>query len=128
MKTKLISYWVTIVILEFVLLSGSIAYLMRLEAPVQGMLHLGYPLYFITILGFWKVLGGIALIVPGFPRVKEWAYAGIFFDFTGAIASHIACGDNAAHIIWTLCFTIITVISWALRTSTQRINFAAIAH
>ena len=59
----------------------------HLRNNVEGIVHLGYPLYFITIIGFWKVLGAITLLAPGFPRLKEWAYAGIFFDLTGAAAS-----------------------------------------
>lgn len=114
-RTRTIAYWTTIVILEFTLLSGGIADLVHVKATVDGMLHLGYPLYFVTLLGFWKVMGGIALLLPRFPRVQEWAYAGIFFDFSGAMVSHVASGDSAGHIITTLVFALITVASWALR-------------
>jgi uncharacterized membrane protein YphA (DoxX/SURF4 family) len=86
------------------------------------MAHLGYPLYFMTILGIWKLLGGIALLVPRFPRLKEWAYAGIFFELTGAAASQAASGDSAAHIIWPIIFAGLTVASWALRPPSRSLG------
>ncbi len=99
MKTKGIVYWVTTAFLAFVLLSGGAAELARRRENVEGLVHLGYPLYFVTIIGVWKVLGAIALLVPRFPRLKEWAYAGIFFNITGAAVSHAVCGDAAWHVI-----------------------------
>jgi uncharacterized membrane protein YphA (DoxX/SURF4 family) len=121
MKTKVIAYWTSIVILEFVLLSGGAAQLLRFEPNVEGMQRLGYPLYMMTILGFWKVLGGVALLIPRFPRVQEWAYAGIFFIFTGAVASHVASGDSVAHFIAPLIFAVVTVASWVLRPASRRL-------
>ena len=75
MKTKAIGYWASTAILAFALLSGATAQLAHQQKTLEGVVQLGYPVYFVTILGFWKVLGGIALL-PGFPRLKEWAYAG----------------------------------------------------
>jgi hypothetical protein len=115
MKTKVIGYWVTTAILAFVVLSGGVADLIHREDTVEGMVYLGYPLYFVTILGFWKVLGGIALLVPRFPRLKEWAYAGIFFEMTGAAASHVMVGNTVNHLIWTVIFAGLAIASWALR-------------
>ena len=83
-KSKTLGYWTTTAILASVLISGGAAQIARLPANVEGILQLGYPLYFMTIVGTWKILGGIALLVPKFPRLKEWAYAGVFFDLTGA--------------------------------------------
>lgn len=120
MKSKTIAYWATTGILVLAMLSGGIAELARQRDTVAGMVHLGYPLYFITIIGCWKVLGSIALLVPGFPRVKEWAYAGIFFNMTGAAVSHAACGDAAWHIVVTLGFAVLAVISWAFRPSNRK--------
>jgi hypothetical protein len=86
---------------------------------------LGYPLYFFHILGFWKTLGAIAILVPRFPRLKEWAYAGIFFDLTGAAVSCAAVGDYGAygfHIIAPLVLAVLTVASWALRPPSRTIG------
>ena len=85
---------------------------------------LGYPLYFFRILGFWKILGAIAILVPRFPRLKEWAYAGIFFDLTGAAATWAAVGGpgEAFHIIAPLIIAGFTVASWALRPESRRIG------
>ncbi len=114
MKTKVIAYWTTTIIGVFVLLSGGAAELTHQRKTVAGTVLLGYPVYFVTILGFWKVLGGIALLAPRFPRLKEWAYAGTFFDFTGATASHATCGDYGKfgfHLIVPLIFAAFAVAS-----------------
>jgi hypothetical protein len=91
---------------------------------------LDYPMYFFAILGVWKILGAIAILVPGFPRLKEWAYAGIFFDLTGAAVSCAAVGGYGAygfHIIAPLMIAGLTVASWALRPPNRTIGvlFAA---
>jgi len=101
MKTKVIGYWVTTAFLAFAILSGGAAELARRRENVEGLVHLGYPLYFVAILGLWKVLAGIALLVPRFPWLKEWAYAGIFFNMTDAALSHAVCGDVAWHVMKT---------------------------
>ena len=94
---------------------------MQLKQNVDGMHALGYPTYFLTILGIWKVLGAIAMLVPRFPRLKEWAYAGIFFDLTGAAASWAAVGGpgEAFHIIAPLIIAGFTVASWTLRPASR---------
>ena len=115
MRRTLIAYWVTTIIVALVLLAGGVADLLRPKDVVEGMVHLGYPLYFMSILGTWKVLGGIALVAPKLPRLKEWAYAGAIFDLTGATASHIAVGDDIRHVVTPLTFAVIAMASWALR-------------
>src|SRR5712691_8620775 len=125
MKTKVIGYWAATIILGLVLLSGGAADVAHQEGTLEVVTRLGYPLYFLTILGFWKLLGGIALLVPGFPRLKEWAYAGIFFEMTGAAASHAACGDYghyAFHIIVPLFFVGLAFASWALRPQSRTLG------
>jgi uncharacterized membrane protein YphA (DoxX/SURF4 family) len=122
LNAKLIGYWVATVLVAFVLLSGGVADLLRPQDAVKGMTALGYPLYFMTILGVWKLLGGIALLIPRFPRLKEWAYAGAFFDFTGATASHASVGDSAFHIITPLVIAGILVASWALRPPSRTLG------
>lgn len=95
---------------------------------VEGIVHvLGYPMYFMTILGLWKVLGAIALLVPRFPRLKEWAYAGIFFNVTGTAASHAAVGDSdygiyAFHVLVNLFLAVLVVASWALRPQSRALG------
>ena len=122
-KTKSTCYWASTGILALALLSGGIAQLTQQRETVEMLNHLGYPTYFGIILGFWKVLGAVAIVVPGAPRVKEWAYAGIFFNMTGAFASHVVNANNA-HLIAPVVFVILTVTSWALRPSSRRIEIA----
>ena len=124
MKLKSISYWVITVIVAFFIGSGGAAELARLSGNVEGLVHLGYPVYFATIIGFWKVLGAIAILVPGFPRLKEWAYAGIFFNMTGAAATGLFVSAAAWHVIVDLVLTALTVASWALRPASRRLEGA----
>src|SRR5215212_2972744 len=111
MSVKTIGYWVVTAFLVFNVLSGGIAELLQRKDNVEGMILLGYPLYFMLILAVWKVLGTIALLVPRFPRLKEWAYAGIFFNMTGAAVSHAVSGDTSWHVIYTACLAVLTIAS-----------------
>lgn len=122
MKNRAIVYWATTGVLALAMLSGGLAELERQQDTIAGMVHLGYPLYFVTIIGCWKVLGSVALLAPRFPRVKEWAYAGIFFNMTGAAVSHAVCGDPAWHIAVTLGFAVLAVISWTLRPPNRKLE------
>ncbi len=125
MKTKASGYWTTTIILALVLLSGGVADVAHLKGTLEVATHLGYPPYFLTILGIWKVLGAIALLAPRFPRLKEWAYAGVFFEMTGAAASHAASSDYGAyafHLIVPLIFAGLTIISWALRPQSRTLG------
>jgi uncharacterized membrane protein YphA (DoxX/SURF4 family) len=122
MRAKPIVYWTTTILVAFSM-SGGIAQLARVPGVVDGFVRvLGYPLYFVAILGVWKVLGAIAVLVPRFPRLKEWAYAGIFFDLTGAAASSAAVGGQAFHIIAPLVGAVLAVVSWALRPESRVIG------
>jgi uncharacterized membrane protein YphA (DoxX/SURF4 family) len=115
MNARKIGYWVATAIIALVMLGGGAADLFQRKEAVEEISRLGYPLYFASILGFWKMLGGIAVLAPRLPRLKEWAYAGIFFDLTGAAASHVANGDGIGHIVWPALFAVLTIVSWALR-------------
>jgi uncharacterized membrane protein YphA (DoxX/SURF4 family) len=114
-RARTIGYWVTTALVAFAIGSGGAAQLAHMPANVEGMTHLGYPAYLLTILGAWKVAGTVAVLAPGLPRLKEWAYAGIFFDLTGAAASHAASGDVVWHIVAPAVLAVLTVASWALR-------------
>jgi uncharacterized membrane protein YphA (DoxX/SURF4 family) len=118
MKAKSIIYWTTTILVAF-FMSGGIAQVLRLPPTIDGFHRvLGYPVYFVVILGVWKILGAIAILIPRFPRLKEWAYAGIFFDLTGAAATNAAVGgfgSYAFHIIAPLLIAGLAVASWALR-------------
>jgi DoxX-like family len=122
MTVKTVAYWVATGVLVFNLLTGGLAELAQLQGNADGMRALGYPLYMMTILGIWKVLGSIAMVVPGWPRLKEWAYAGAFFNLTGAAVSHIVMGDEAWHAYYTASMAIITLISWALRPESRTLG------
>jgi hypothetical protein len=125
MKTKNVAYWTTTILLAF-FMSGGVAQIWQFQANPHGIVpELGYPMYFFAILGFWKILGAIAILVPRYPRLKEWAYAGIFFDLTGAAASCAAVGGYGAygfHVIAPLMIAGLTVASWALRPESRRIG------
>jgi uncharacterized membrane protein YphA (DoxX/SURF4 family) len=122
MKWKSISYWVITGMVAFFIGSGGVAELARVPGNIEGLVHLGYPAYFATIIGFWKVLGAIAILTPGFPRLKEWAYAGIFFNMTGAAATGVFVSAAPWHVIVDLVLTALTVASWALRPPSRRLE------
>jgi len=112
-------------VLALAALSGGVAELLQAQNNVEGMLRLGYPLYFMKILGFWKVLGAIAILVPNFPRLKEWAYAGLFFNMTGAAASHVAAADYgryAFHVLVPLFLALLVLASWVLRPQNRSLG------
>jgi hypothetical protein len=126
MKAKNIAYWITTALVAFFIGGGGVAQMWQYHANPHGVVPvLGYPTYFFAILGFWKVLGAIAILAPRFPRLKEWAYAGIFFDLTGAVASIVAVGVYgvyAFHIIAPLVIAGLAVASWALRPQSRTIG------
>ncbi|WP_163100378.1 DoxX family protein [Peribacillus alkalitolerans] len=123
-RGKMIAYWsVTLLLAASVMLSG-IGQLMQLGGNIELVTNLGYPLYVLTILGIWKVLGAIALVVPGFPRLKEWVHAGIFFLMTGAALSHAFAndyGDYGFSIILPLSYAALNFASLALRPKSRKL-------
>jgi hypothetical protein len=120
-KSKRIAYWIVTGLLCFCMLGG-IGQLFQVKQVVEGFAPLGYPTYFISIIGFWKVLAIIAILVPKFPLLKEWAYAGIVFAMTGASVSHIAVNDSTFHILVPLVITGLAIGSWFLRPADRKIN------
>ncbi len=123
-RAQAVGYWVCTVLVAFVFLSGGVADLWRPPQVLEGMTHLGYPAYFMLILGVWKLLGGGVILLPGLSLLKEWAYAGMIFDLTGASASHIATGDGVRHILTPLVLAALVVASWALRPGNRRLTRA----
>ena len=117
MKIKIVCYWATTILLAIELAVGGGWDIARRPDALLVVTHLGYPAYVLTILGFWKLLAVIALLLPGFGRLKEWAYAGAFFEMTGATASHVIYRDAGwqTQTILTVCLAALTVASWALR-------------
>ena len=120
--TKTVAYWAVTVLIALETLVGGMADLVHgrqilvAGSPVADVVtHLGYPLCFLRIIGFWKLLGAIALLVPGYPRLKEWAYAGIFFELSGAAASWLACEHNIGEAVAPMMLALLTLMSWALR-------------
>jgi len=120
MRLKLICYWAFTIIAAIELLVGAEWDLTHRPDVVQLVTHLGYPTYVLTILGFWKLLAVIAWLVPGFPRLKEWAYAGVFFETTGAAASHIASGNKLIDASGPLILAALGMASWALRPQSRK--------
>jgi DoxX-like family len=125
-KAKSIIYWTTTILVAFFIGPGGLTQIWQYHANPHGVVpELGYPMYFFAILGFWKALGAIAILVPRFPRLKEWAYAGIFFDLTGAAASCAAVGGYGAygfHVLAPLIIAGFAVASWALRPPSRTIG------
>lgn len=124
LRGKTFAYWsVTLLLAAAMALSGT-GQLMGYGGNVELVTRLGYPLYVMTILGIWKWLGAVALVVPGFPRLKEWVHAGIFFLMTGAALSHVFArdyGDAGFHVILPLFYAALNMASWALRPKSRGI-------
>jgi len=121
-KIKAIVYWLATGLLALDLLAGGAASFVRPAQVLSNLEHLGYPAYFASILGFWKLLGGFALLVPGMPVLKEWAYAGICFDLTSAAVSHAASGDGAPEVTAPLVFAVLAVASYMLRPCNRTVR------
>jgi len=121
MKGKAIAYWICTVVIALCIGSGGAAQALRVPQNVEGMTALGYPLHFIVLLGVWKMLGAVTLLAPGLRRAKEWAYAGIFIDLSGAVVAVAANGGGAFHVIAPLVLIGILAVSWALRPESRRL-------
>lgn len=132
MKYKII-YWISTLWLALGMLSTGLVQLLRVEsegavAPpgVYGIKYLGYPVYFLTVLGVWKILGVLAVLVPKLPLLKEWAYAGFFFVMTGAIIAHFAVSDPIKDMLPAMLLLTLTLVSWYFRPTDRR--FTAVGH
>jgi uncharacterized membrane protein YphA (DoxX/SURF4 family) len=121
-KRNKIIYWIATIWLSLGLASGGVFQLMKMEDAVKSFAHLGYPTYLLTILGVWKLLGVVAILIPKFPLVKEWAYAGIFFVMTGAMISHIVMGDKFTEIFPSVLTLVLVIVSWYFRPADRKLS------
>ncbi len=123
-KRNKIIYWIATIWLSLGMVSTGAVQLFKGKEGAGGVdviTHLGYPVYMITLLGIWKILGAIAVLIPKFPLLKEWAYAGFFFTMSGAIFSHIVSGSSAVEIAPALLLLILTFASWYFRPADRKI-------
>jgi hypothetical protein len=126
-KRNKIIYWISTIWLALGMLSTGIVQLLKVEKEVDSITQLGFPGYLLTILGGWKILGVVVVLIPKFPLLKEWAYAGFFFAMSGAIFSHIASGSSINEIFPSLLLLVLTMVSWYFRPVDRKIisvNFA----
>ncbi|HTA28810.1 MAG TPA: DoxX family protein [Bacteroidia bacterium] len=121
-KRNKIIYWVFTGLFTIGMFSSGLQQIFRQKDMADMVSALGYPMYFMTILGVWKILGVIAVLLPGFKLLKEWAYAGFFFVMTGAFISHLACGDYAVKAMLGPIFqTLFIVLSWYFRPASRKV-------
>jgi len=128
-KTQKIIYWFATIILVAGLLGTGIQQLLHVEAVgalgpafAWGIQQMGYPLYLLTMLGIWKILGAVALLIPKYPLLKEWTYAGIFFLLTGALFSHVASDHHWHEMIAAVTLLALTGLSWYFRPADRKLT------
>lgn len=121
-KRNKIIYWIATLWLSLGMLSTGIVQIIKMENEVTMMKNLGYPLYILTILGIWKILGVITVLIPKFPILKEWAYAGFFFAMSGAVFSHLANGDAGKDFFGPILLLVLTFVSWYFRPADKKIT------
>jgi hypothetical protein len=120
-KTRNIIYWIATAWLALGMLSTGGIQLFKMKDEVENITALGYPAYLLTIIGAWKILGVAAILIPKYPLLKEWAYAGFFFVMSGALFSRIAAGDGFAEIAPALLLIILIVVSWYFRPADRKL-------
>lgn len=120
-KRNKIIYWIATIWLSLGMLSTGIVQLIQLEEEKVMMNRLGYPAYLLIIIGGWKILGVIAILIPRFPLLKEWAYAGFFFVMSGAVLSHVAVSDGAKEFFGPVLLLVLTFVSWYFRPLTRKV-------
>lgn len=121
-KAKKITYWVVTIWLALGMLSTGIVQLMKMKEDVAKFEHLHYPLYLLTLLGVWKILGVIVILAPKLTLLKEWAYAGSFFAMSGAVYSHLMSKSPFSEVVPSLLLLVLTVLSWYLRPEARRLK------
>ena len=124
-RLETFAFWTTTILGPASFVIGGVLNLTQASRATDSLSHLGYPAYFAWILGAGKLLGALAIVAPGLPRLKEWAYAGFFFDLTSAAFSRAMVGDGMVDIIAPLGFLALVLASWWLRPASRRLNAAA---
>ena len=119
-KRDKIIYWISTIWLASGMLASGLQQIFHAKAFVDMLDHLRYPLYFLYILGVWKILGVVAILVPHFKQVKEWAYAGFFLAMSGAVFSHLALGDPIVEVVPSLVLLTLTLVSWYFRPADRK--------
>src|SRR5262249_55597493 len=120
-RIRVAAYWIVTLAVAQENLAGAIWAYLHLEFITANLKHLGYPPYFLNIIGFWQLLCALAILIPRFGRVKEWAYAGAFFNYTSAVFSHMMVGDGPRKWAPPLVYSVLAVVSWALRPLDRRV-------
>ena len=123
-KRNKIIYWVATIWLSLGMVSTAIVQLVKGKTGAGGadsITHLGYPIYYLTILGVWKILGTLTILIPKFTLLKEWAYAGFFFIVSAAIVSHLMMGDSIKEIAPSILLLVLTILSWYFRPHNRKI-------
>lgn len=123
-KRNKIIYWTVTIFLSIGMLAGGIQQMLQIGGYNEIVTGLGYPLYLLSIIGIWKILGVVAILIPKFPLVKEWAYAGFFFAMSGAFISHLAVGQAFTEAVPSLILLVVTVLSWYFRPADRRISLS----
>lgn len=121
-KHNHITYWIFTIFLSFAMLAGGIQQTLQIGGYNKIVTALHYPLYMLSIIGVWKCLGVIAILIPGFPVLKEWAYAGFFFVLTGAAISHFASGEHLTAALPALILLAVTILSWYFRPANRKVQ------
>ncbi len=119
-KTNKITYWIATIWLALGMVSTGIVQLIKQQESVDAVTRLGFPVYLLTILGVWKMLGVVAVLIPKFPRLKEWAYAGFFFAMSGAAISHIVSRAPFGEIFPSVLLLTLTLVSWYFRPASRK--------
>lgn len=120
-KASKIIYWIGTIWLSLGMLSTAVVQLLKTEDEIAMITKLGYPVYLLTIIGVWKILGVIAILIPKYPLLKEWAYAGFFIAMSGAVVSHLITGDEAKEIFGPTLLLVLTLVSWYFRPADRKL-------
>lgn len=122
-KRNKIIYWIVTLFLAAGMLAGGVQQTLQIGGYNKIVTSLGYPLYLLSIIGVWKILGVIAILISKHPLLKEWAYAGFFFVMSGAAVSHFAAGQTFTQAVPSLVLSVATLLSWYFRPADQKLAF-----